>query len=59
MEKDKILKASELFHDMGDLYKEMHDLYDCEDTKENQDKMATLTGKLFFKISEMQALDIQ
>lgn len=58
MDKDKILEASKMFHDMSDLYKELYDLHDCEETKENEEKLATVTGKMFFKISEIQKLNI-
>lgn len=58
MKKDKLLKASELFHKMGDIYKELHDTYDAEDTQENVEKVELLTGKIFFTLQEIQSLDV-
>ncbi len=54
--KEDIIKASKCFRKMADLYDELADLYDEEETKENEDKMATIIGKIMMAFSEMQSL---
>ncbi|TQO59351.1 hypothetical protein [Paraclostridium bifermentans] len=56
-DKDTLLKASKACHEMADLYKELADMVDCEDTQENQDKLATIVGKIVFKASEIQEIN--
>lgn len=58
MKKDKVLKASELFYKMGDIYKDLHDIYDADDTQENIEKVELLTGKMFITLQEIQSLNL-
>ena len=55
----KILReASSLFMEMACIYEEMADLEEGEDTKENQDKLTMLIGKMMLTVSKIQALDV-
>ncbi|WP_139149862.1 hypothetical protein [Romboutsia lituseburensis] len=60
MSKDtKILReASSLFMEMACIYEQMADLEESEDTKENQDKLTMLIGKMMLTVSKVQALDV-
>ena len=51
--KEKFLKAAKQFRDMADLYEEMASLYVAEETKENEDKLTMLIGKLMIALSEI------
>lgn len=55
----KILReASSLFMEMACIYEQMADLEEAEDTKENQDKLTMLIGKMMLTVSKVQALDV-
>ncbi|CEH34726.1 Hypothetical protein RLITU_2143 [Romboutsia lituseburensis] len=55
----KILReASSLFMEMACIYEQMADLEESEDTKENQDKLTMLIGKMMLTVSKVQALDV-
>lgn len=56
-EKETILETAKKFHEIGDLYEELATLTDCEETQENEEKLATLTGKLIFKIVEIEKIN--
>ena len=60
MNKDtKILReASSLFMEMACLYEEMADLEEAEDTKENQDKLTMLIGKMMLTVSRVQEFNV-
>ena len=54
-------EASNLFMEMACIYEEMADLEETEyieDTKENQDKLTMLMGKMMFTVSKIQTLDV-
>ena len=51
----KLRKGAELFREMAFLYDELASLNDIENpTKEQEEKLYTLTGKIFMKVSEIQ-----
>lgn len=57
-DKEKLLKSVDIFKRMSNLYEELAELYDAEETKENEDKMTMLVGKLMFTMSEMKELEL-
>lgn len=55
---EKLRAASSLFMEMACIYEEIADLEEIEDTKENQDKLTMLMGKMMITVSNIQALDV-
>ena len=50
-DKEKLLKGA-------DVFKRMSNLYDAEETKENEEKITILVGKLMLTMSELQELGL-
>ena len=50
----KLLKAAKHFREIADLYEEMANLYIAEDTKENNEKITMLVGKLMIALSNIE-----
>ena len=57
-DKEKLLKGADVFKRMSNLYEEMANLYDAEETKENEEKITILVGKLMLTMSELQELGL-
>ena len=57
-DKEKLLKGADVFKRMANLYEEMAGLCDAEETKENEEKMAMIVGKLMLTMSELQELGL-
>lgn len=55
-DKEKMLEAAKIFRECGDLYEELANMHDAEDTKENQEKLEGIAGKLMFKLLKCQEL---
>ena len=53
-EAQKLLKAAKQFREIADLYEEMANLYIAEDTKENNEKITMLVGKLMIALSNIE-----
>ena len=53
-EAQKLLKAAKHFREIADLYEEMANLYIAEDTKENNEKITMLVGKLMIAVSNIE-----
>ena len=53
-EAKKLLKAAKHFRKIADLYEEMANLYIAEDTKENNEKITMLVGKLMIALSNIE-----
>lgn len=53
-EAQKILKIAKQFREIADLYEEMANLYITEDTKENNEKITMLVGKLMIALSNIE-----
>ena len=56
--KEKLLKGADVFGKLANMYEEMANLYDAEETKENEDKMTMLVGKIMLTMSELQELGL-
>ena len=50
----KLLKAAKQCREIADLYEEMANLYIAEDTKENNEKITMLIGKLMIALSNIE-----
>lgn len=55
-EVQELLKAAKQFREIADLYEEMANLYIAEDTKENNEKITMLVGKLMIALSNIEKL---
>lgn len=55
-ETQKFLKIAKQFREIADLYEEMANLYIAEDTKENNEKITMLVGKLMIALSNIEKL---
>ena len=58
MRNDKmLLQVGRKFHEIGDLYDELAKLEECENTPENEEKLATITGKIMLKVAEIEKIN--
>lgn len=55
-DKEKLLEASKIFKECGDLYEELANIQGAEDTEENNEKLERIAGKLMFKLLKCQEL---
>ena len=53
-EVQELLKAAKQFREIADLYEKMANLYIAEDTKENNEKITMLVGKLMIALSNIE-----